>query len=310
MAVGQPRRATRPSRRRPHRGGPHRANLTWANLTRPNLTAARWHRKFPPIWPEGFDPPVNALAADEPADHEVESATAGPPKSAREFHLVRVESLDEEGLTGLIRGVEPLLAVVEELLASDRMPEETQAVVEHTTGGLRHETWENPGDPSPEVISSYTAKLFGLIAPYMSENVTDDPEEAPEVLEAAQQAVQHATGVGHPDAEIAGEAAADAGDDIVDLIAALEPPSNNPPSDGDGPPSDDHNSPGDEDPPSGDSEAAARRDVFAGLGWVPGPVALGLGPLLTLASPAWGAVVSAIGAVLTYLFPRTSDPAS
>lgn len=36
------------------------ANLTGAKLTRASLVGALWDPQFPPIWPDGFDPPHNA----------------------------------------------------------------------------------------------------------------------------------------------------------------------------------------------------------------------------------------------------------
>lgn len=230
------------------------ANLTEANmdavgLSETDLRGVRWDPEYPPAWPKGFAPMDNAWAyRDEPGSYEV-------PQSARELDPVRVDRIFGEDLAALTRTVEPLLGVAQELLDSGEVPDEVAALIEHARDGLRHELWENPGEPAPAVLTGYEAKLVALVGRYLPSTIEVGRSEPNRADEAARDAVERAASLGDVNPNIAGEAAADVADDFSDIVAEIETPG--------------------EEEPTEETRNSASRVVLEHLGWM--TVAVGAG---------------------------------
>lgn len=260
------------------------ANLEDAvGLSGADLRGVRWDPEYPPLWPEGFASTKNAW---------VDEDNLGPskiPGSARELRPVRANHISGGDLAALVRTIEPLLGVAEELLGSDEVSDEDAALIDHARDGLRHELWENPGEPAPAVLTGYSAKLVDLVGRYLSSTIDVGRTEPNQADEAAWDAVEHATNLGDVNPDAAGEAAADVADDFSNIIAELE-------------------TPGDEEPTE-DTRNRASRVVLEHLGWMTAAAGagasggVGLVPVIAQSvSPRWGAVLGAIGGVLAFLF--------
>jgi hypothetical protein len=210
------------------------------------------------------------------------------PITARNLRVVRSEQVDAEALAGLSRSIEPLFGLAEQLLGSADMPDEQAARVEHLRRGLRQEMFENPGDPSPAVLTAYSTKLISLLAEWLPEVITEGRTEPNQADRSARGLIVHVTVLGSSDPESAGETAADIADDLGDVAAEIEAP---------------------EGVVNNASRSKGRSSVLEHLGW--GSVAAaggasggsGLVPIIAQSvSPMWGAVLGAVAGVLAYLF--------
>lgn len=214
---------------------------------------------------------------------------ASPAMSTRELNPTRVAQLELDQLAGLSRSIEPFLGTVNKLIHSGTLDDFNQARIEHADQALRLELFQNPAEPSPDLITGGFARLLKLVAPYLPPTIEDTRTEPNQADNHATQAIKHATQLGNPNPEIAGRQAADTADELGDALTS-------------------------ENTSEPEPELSSRQILLRHIGWVAGAATGGavgsveLVPVfIQTMSPQWAATIGAVTGVLSYLFKTRTD---